>query len=291
MKATLDEIRAIVASNEKQRFSLIHASTYNSGPEEGPADADTDPAPVNGMLSDSGLGASAAAAASAAEQLSDTDPRNYYIRANQGHSIALAPEDIATMLTPITLEQGNLPAVVVHGTRHDAWAKILASGGLKPMGRMHIHFAAGVPEGLRWTSSHDVAHGSATGANGSPGEGGIESQKVETLPDRAPAPAVLSGMRHSSSILVFVNLRLALEKDIKFYLSENGVVLSGGDTATGMVPMDVFERVEERGGRLLVKDGVKIADANQSEARKDRGGGGRGGRGSKDIVGGSHHVK
>lgn len=269
-----------MASNEKQRFALIHASTYNrettgTSGDEGPLsggvpDAASDSNPVN----------------AATEELNDTNPQNYYIRANQGHSIALGADDIDTLLKPITIEQDNLPAIVVHGTRHDAWTKILASGGLKPMGRMHVHFATGVPEGLRWTSSHNVAHGSATGANnGSRNESGKEFETVETLSERAPAPApaVISGMRNSSSILIFIDLRRALEKDIKFYLSENGVVLSAGDEVTGIVPVDIFAKVEERGGRLLMKNGVVIADAEQSPARNDRAGGGRGRAGRADT--------
>jgi len=85
-------------------------------------------------------------------------------------------------------------------------------------------------------------------------------------------------MRNSSSILIFINLKSALEKGVRFWMSENGVVLSGGDEH-GLVEMQFFERVEERGGRILVKDGVVVAEAEKRDGGQGRGRGGGRGRG------------
>ncbi|KAJ6580970.1 phosphotransferase KptA/Tpt1 [Mycena capillaripes] len=40
---------------------------------------------------------------------------------------------------------------------------------------------------------------------------------------------VISGMRSSSQVLIFINVARALDADIKFYLSSNGVVLTPGN--------------------------------------------------------------
>ena len=60
-----------------------------------------------------------------------------YIRANQGHSMALE----------LDLEQLKDPSqvpMIVHGTFKSKLPSILAQG-LKTMGRQHIHFATGLP--------------------------------------------------------------------------------------------------------------------------------------------------
>ncbi|KFA74197.1 hypothetical protein S40288_06293 [Stachybotrys chartarum IBT 40288] len=108
LKVGLDEVQSIVASNDKQRFSL------KPNPE-------TNPALSTGSQ----------------------DASHWLIRANQGHSIKL---DSASVLQPVTLEAGNLPAKVIHGTFFSSWPSIVASGGLKPMGRNHVHCSTGTPE-------------------------------------------------------------------------------------------------------------------------------------------------
>ncbi|OAQ99092.1 hypothetical protein LLEC1_08127, partial [Akanthomyces lecanii] len=101
---TLADVQDVVATNEKQRFSLKPASATAS---------------------------------------SSTNPGDYLIRANQGHSIKL---ESSSLLVPLTPDAGNVPPRVVHGTYYAFWEPILASGGLRAMGRNHIHCAAGTPE-------------------------------------------------------------------------------------------------------------------------------------------------
>jgi len=219
----LAEIRTIVADNDKQRYTLIHHSKLRNTAEES-------------------INATTFAVPTQKEVEQDNDPSHYLIRANQGHSLKVDEEGL---LTPITVEAANLPAVVVHGTRHDAWAKILASGGLKPMGRNHVHFATGVPESLKAkTASTNIA----------------SDDKVVPLEDGTQAPKVLSGMRNSSTILIFLNLRAALDSGLEFNFSANGVVLSKGD-ARGLVGVEFFEKVEEKGGNILMQDGKVVGEA------------------------------
>ncbi|XP_078350271.1 tRNA 2'-phosphotransferase 1-like isoform X3 [Oculina patagonica] len=74
--------------------------------------------------------------------------------------------------------------------------------GLSRMSRNHIHFAPGEP-----------------------GEEGV-----------------ISGMRSSCEILVFINLRKALGDGFKFYRSSNNVILCPGNEQ-GFLPPEYFERV------------------------------------------------
>ncbi|KAF4783354.1 Tpt1/KptA family RNA 2'-phosphotransferase [Colletotrichum scovillei] len=144
LKVTFSDIQAAVTTSDKQRFALKLNPT---------------------------------AAAETSKELS-TEPSDWLIRANQGHSIKV---ESAGLLTPITLEAGNVPAVVVHGTYFAFWKQIEASGGLKRMGRNHVHFATGLP--------------------------GDEK-------------GVVSGMRKDAEVLVYVDVERALreEEGIKWWV-------------------------------------------------------------------------
>ncbi|KAF5019363.1 hypothetical protein F66182_8631 [Fusarium sp. NRRL 66182] len=108
LKVTLDDVKSVVGSNDKQRFTLK-------------------PNPATNPSLDT----------------ASTSPADYLIRANQGHSIKL---ESAALLAPITLEAGNIPACVLHGSFFYFWPRIVEAGGLKPMSRNHVHCSAGTPE-------------------------------------------------------------------------------------------------------------------------------------------------
>lgn len=163
------------------------------------------------------------------------------------------------LLIPLTTESKDLPRIFVHGTRKQLWQQILRSGGLRPMTRQHIHFATGVPAQLCATfklpqgeTNNSAGEGKANGKKAVPEE--AETTEVAALPDKKDAPIVLSGMRNTSTLLIFLDFKRALENGLKFFMSENGVVLCAGNEK-GVVPVEFFERVVETGGGILVKDG------------------------------------
>lgn len=57
-----------------------------------------------------------------------------------------------------------------------------------------------------------------------------------------PGISVRSGMRTSSEILVYIDGAAAIDSGFKFYISANGVVLTGGDPS-GHLPPRFFRRV------------------------------------------------
>ena len=112
------------------------------------------------------------------------------------------------------------------------------------MGRNHIHFATGLPSGFK----------------------SLVDQDVSTV-----AAPVISGMRKSSTVLIFVDIAKAMEAGVKFWRSDNGVVLSEGDER-GLLPIELFLRVEERTGTgVLVEEGKVVNDAPASWAGKGKG--------------------
>ncbi|TQN67840.1 TRNA 2'-phosphotransferase 1, partial [Colletotrichum shisoi] len=213
LQVTFSDIQAAVSTSDKQRFALKVNEATNPSLDE-----------------------------------TSTEPSHWLIRANQGHSIKL---DSAALLTPVTLEAGNVPEIVVHGTYFAFWRAIEESGGLSRMGRNHVHFATGLPGDER---------------------------------------GVVSGMRRDAEVLVYVDVERALgeEEEMRWWVSENGVVLTEGD-AEGRVPTKLFREVRARdeaaGVGVLWRDGEKVGELPEGlrmRAPPGKGrGGGRGGRGGR----------
>lgn len=165
-------------------------------------------------------------------------PEDFLIRANQGHSVKIEDDGLLKTIT-----KDDMPASAVHGTTHAAWSLIVASGGLKPMNRNHVHFASGLPAGFKSVVEAD---------------GGD---------DATTAAPVISGMRKTSTILIFLDLAKAMDSGLVFGLSDNGVVLTEGNR-DGLVPLEFFKRVEDRTGLgVLVEDGKIVKEAPESWAK------------------------
>lgn len=86
----------------------------------------------------------------------------------------------------------------------------ISSEGLKRMKRNHIHFATAIP------------------ADGS----------------------VISGMRKSSQVYIFIDGCKCAEDGIVFYKSDNGVILTSG--IDGVLPVKYFEKVTDNRGRNVL---------------------------------------
>jgi 2'-phosphotransferase len=65
------------------------------------------------------------------------------------------------------------------------------------------------------------------------------------LAQGVPGDGVMSGMRNSSEVLIYIDVQKALDAGFKFFLSENGVVLTEGDHH-GFLSPEYFLRVEDR---------------------------------------------
>ena len=108
------------------------------------------------------------------------------------------------------------------------------------MTRNHVHFASGLPAGFQAVTDSE-ANGTTT----------------------VDAP-VISGMRNSSKVLVYLDIKKAMDAGIKFWRSDNGVILTEGNQH-GIVSLDYFRRVEDRTGQgVLVEDGKVLKEAPAS---------------------------
>ncbi|KAG2179806.1 hypothetical protein INT43_003589 [Umbelopsis isabellina] len=140
----------------------------------------------------------------------------WWIRANQGHTLA-------TIKVELQLIKEPLPSCV-HGTFSKNWQSIAIKSdlvlqlesydtekqGLKRMSRNHIHFAPGMP-----------------------GEDGV-----------------ISGMRKSCDVFIYVDMARAIADGITFHLSSNQVVLTDG--ISGILEPKYFCKVVDRKGTVLL---------------------------------------
>jgi len=231
---SLDEqIRPVVETNDKQRFrlELRPARLYQQQPTQ--RDGETLPWAVIPLTEDqaapvaesvmaqynSTLAAAAATTNDDEDGSADQSPSSTYliwcIRANQGHSIqGINPEFLLKQLS--TDELAATPTIV-HGTYFDAWNKIQSSGGLSRMNRTHIHCASGL------LNSKD--------------------ENGET--------AIISGMRKSCQVHIYISGARCAKEEIRFFRSDNGVLLTAGEDDKGILPLKFVSHVTDQHGKVL----------------------------------------
>lgn len=99
---------------------------------------------------------------------------------------------------------------------HGTYKNVLSSiikNGLNRMKRNHIHFAIGEPNDLN----------------------------------------VISGIRKSCEVLIYIDIHKAMNANIKFYRSKNNVILTKGINDSGILPSEYFLKIIEINfGKLLI---------------------------------------
>ena len=136
---------------------------------------------------------------------------NTRVRAAQGHSIQISQH---TAMREITLENLESLNIDIGSILHGTYYKSwerIKQQGLSKMRRLHIHFAKGLPE------------------NGS----------------------VVSGMRTTCELVIYLDIVAALNAGFKFYLSENGVILTPGDNE-GYLDKRYFSSVIDRASGNII---------------------------------------
>ncbi|KAL9016326.1 MAG: hypothetical protein Q9185_006309, partial [Variospora sp. 1 TL-2023] len=241
LHVTFPELRSIVATNAKQRFALLPLHSAASPHTTTTTNTETETETETDGIS--------------------SNPSDYLIRATQGHSLAISSENL---LSPLLPDDPACPDQVVHGTMADRWERIRASGALKRMGRRHVHFATGVPSAaagakVKGKAGDDgVAELDIDAAGGSLEEEkkGKVKKAVAVAVDDGGGEQVVSGMRSSADVLVWVDVkRSAREGGIRWWRSENGVVLTEGDGGKGEVALKWVSRVERRGTGEVIWEG------------------------------------
>ena len=117
------------------------------------------------------------------------------------------------LLTPISAEELTSMDTIVHGTYREAWEKHIQTEGLSKMKRNHIHFASGLPDGDK---------------------------------------PVISGMRKSCQIHIYIDGAKCAEDCVPFFRSDNGVILTAG-VSGGILPVKYIRKVvDAESGEILL---------------------------------------
>lgn len=246
---TFEEVVQVVEDNEKKRFALKYVSGEQPDTAADPIDggavttSETSQEPTTDAEVET---ATQKAISTFQSTMGDSEPRRYFIRATQGHS--MRGVEAENLLTPISLDDpDSIPTTVVHGTFYGAWSPILQTGGLKSMTRNHVHFATGpgldlvvaVPPPPP-SPSQDNSGGTGSVQRKHGGAGGLSNLMGESR--------VTSGMRSDAQILIYIDIRKALqeEPEMKWWRSENGVILTDGLLTT--VGSEKGGKAGEQGG-------------------------------------------
>lgn len=118
------------------------------------------------------------------------------------------------------------------------------------MRRSHIHFATRLPEKMP------------------PLNPDFQSQ---SKPKPEVADKVISGMRNTSTVVVWVDVKASLAAGLKWWRSENEVILTEGIGEPKMVGFEWIKWVETRGGgNVLYGDKVDSKEVWEMERRMDK---------------------
>lgn len=199
---SLQDIKRVVNNNDKKRFKLVHVP-----PGVDPASVLRKEEDEQHDGNETGNVSSSSSPEQQQQEETDTELKNWYIRANQGHSLSTVEVNLQPLkqISDFPNISTDGTPIVIHGTNWKAWQQIKQSGYLSRMNRTHIHMA--------------------------PGRFGEDS--------------VVSGMRASANVFIYIDIAKALESGIEFYKSENLVILSKGDS-DGRIPIKFFSKVEVR---------------------------------------------
>jgi 2'-phosphotransferase len=127
---------------------------------------------------------------------------------------SISTVDSNLLLTELTSDDLVKIPMIVHGTFKDAWERFIRVEGLSRMKRNHIHFTTGLPRDEK----------------------------------------VISGIRKSCDVYIYIDVNKCVHDKIKFFRSENGVILCSGINDDGVLPPSYFERVTDALGKSLIDD-------------------------------------
>jgi 2'-phosphotransferase len=116
------------------------------------------------------------------------------------------------------------------------------------MGRQHVHFtfALGKTYTVKSGKAKDLDRQGGDGA-----EGSSTREGEEIVEEEVEERKVISGMRSSASVFVWVDVRRSIEEGgLKWWRSANGVVLTEGDER-GFVRLKWIKRVVQEGKGVI----------------------------------------
>lgn len=140
------------------------------------------------------------------EIVSSNDKQRFALKTENGKLYIKANQGHTMKNVEVELEELKEAPKVVIHGTYSEFLEAIQKEGLCKMSRQHIHMATGLP-----------------GKDG-----------------------VISGMRKTCDIIIYVDCDAAMKDGIKFYKSSNGVILSPGIGEKGIIPPKYIAKVEKR---------------------------------------------
>jgi 2'-phosphotransferase len=156
--------------------------------------------------------AAAEATAAAEELLSPQEMNDMVMCIRANQGHTVKTVDPEKLLTRLEVAELETLPVIVHGTYTDPWTQHIRQEGLKRMNRQHIHCATGLPTD----------------------------------------DGVISGLRKSCNVYVFIDAAKCATDGIVFYRSDNGVLLTAGVNNEGNLPVEYFSHVMDKSETILL---------------------------------------
>jgi len=204
---TFPEIRTLVESMQPGSFDLIAIPSLTVLPDLDAVEQDDEPYYVS--------------------CLNSLNPVQHLIRAKPLRprgSLRFFPEATLALLDS---RSPKFPQEVVHGTPAASWPEILASPGLEPKGRKHVHIATSVA-----------------------------AAPASLTDEEAQKPKAANKMRKNAELLIWVDTKLSEQRGGHiWYRSADGVVSTAADP-TSMVGIEWFKRVVRMADRVVMWEPV-----------------------------------
>lgn len=261
-RVEIEEVLGVVRGDGKGRYGLRYEGRGGAGSASVDGDGEGAEVEVEGET---------VRALRVFDEGVDREAKDFLIRANQGHSMKGVSEE--GLLTAVVLPEeqqaqqqgsGGLPKTVVHGTFYGAWQAILSEGVLKSMRRNHVHFSGG--PALDVVRGVVADHGAASIAE-STANGATQKPKKSTLKEMMASANVKSGMRPDAEVLIYVDIEKSLREGMKWWRSENGVLLSDGLPISPSTTSDDTKQRSVDGGDAAVEDDTKVQSKGRGRVK------------------------
>ncbi|KAF7458394.1 Phosphotransferase KptA/Tpt1 [Cryptosporidium felis] len=167
-----------------------------------------------------------------------TEGERKFIRANQGHSLPFIDDEKLLKRIIVDSDLNIIERLIIHGTYLNKWESIKVNG-LNRMSRSHIHFISVNDLKLECSSLQVKKFNEFTNLN--------------DLVSKLSNCKCVAGIRPTSEVLIFIDMARPFYKEkYNFYVSDNGIILTKGDSKGKIDPELFIFCIDIKNGKVLL---------------------------------------
>ncbi|OII72505.1 uncharacterized protein cubi_00500 [Cryptosporidium ubiquitum] len=163
-----------------------------------------------------------------------------FIRANQGHSFQFLEDEKLLNKVEIDDNSNFIQRIIIHGTYLDKWETI-KENGLNRMSRSHIHFVSATNFKLECIKQDSNI---------------CEDMNIDQIIKEMCNYRCKLGIRPTSEVLIFIDILSCINTNpnCKFYISDNGVILTKGNQQGLIDPSMFLFCIDIKNGEILLNN-------------------------------------